>query len=39
MATQFSMWVVHEVLLESFGVKIKNALKLGKRVEQGIFED
>jgi hypothetical protein len=31
--------VVHEMLLESFGVKIKNALKLGKRVKQGIFED
>jgi hypothetical protein len=27
------------VLLESFGVKIKNASKLGKRVKQGIFED
>jgi hypothetical protein len=30
---------VHEVLLESFGVKIKNASKLGKRVKQGIIED
>jgi hypothetical protein len=39
MATQFSTWAVHEVLLESFGVKIKNASKLGKRVKQGIFED